>query len=230
MELETNRPKSFGAQAASLIGKTKKDSYLKNFITNRDIVSSLITFIVIPAEEMIQKFVVDNGTTMRPFWDVATYVLETLAMKLAGLDKDGLDLVFTTGQDWNIDNARGSGAPMKFRRAMERASPIVPDKPDLKLKTDMCETLGQVFQEYLTAHQKKKMTLLVLTDGIWEGSVRDKAVEKKIATFVEELVKRHGAMEDRRFSIEFIRFGDDANAISRLTGLDDGLEEEFRIP
>jgi hypothetical protein len=177
-----------------------------------------------------QKFVVDNGTSMLPFWKVATYVLETLAMKLAGLDDDGLDLVFTIGQDWNVVDAKGSKGLAKFRKAMENACPIVPDMPGLKEKTDMGETLGQVFDEYLKSHRNKRMTLLVLTDGIWEGSVKDKGVEKKIADFLGELRKHHKTMEDRRFSIEFIRFGDDANAISRLERLDNGLEQEFKIP
>jgi hypothetical protein len=167
---------------------------------------------------------------MRPFWEVATFVLETLAMKLAGLDDDGLDLVFTIGQNRNIYNAKGRNVPTKFRKAMEIASPTMPARPDQKEKTDIGETLGQVFDDYLKSYKKKRMTLLVLTDGIWEGSVKERGVEKKIANFVGELLKRHGAMEDRRFSIEFIRFGEDVKAISRLRRLDNELEQEFKIP
>jgi hypothetical protein len=50
-ELEKNRSKGFEAQLASIIGRNKKDSYLKKFIKNRDIVSLVINFIVIPAED-----------------------------------------------------------------------------------------------------------------------------------------------------------------------------------
>lgn len=110
VELERKRSGRFG--------RTKKDSYLKNFVTDRDMVRDCISrrFACILID-LQQKFIVDNGTTMRPFWKVATFVLETLTMKLAGLDDDGLDLVFTIGTDWNISNA-GKTAVAKFAKAM----------------------------------------------------------------------------------------------------------------
>lgn len=172
----------------------------------------------------------DNGSTMRRFWEEATFVLETLAMKLAGLDDDGLDLVFTIGQDWNVCNAKRQNALARFKRAMENATPIMVDNFNQAEKTNMNETLGQVFDDYLKSNQRKRMTLLVLTDGIWQGSVKEKGVEKKIAGFVQELLRRQQTMEDRRFSIQFIRFGDDANAIKRLDGLDNQLSKDYKIP
>ncbi|OCL07958.1 hypothetical protein AOQ84DRAFT_377203 [Glonium stellatum] len=212
LELEHKQAKGLEAQLAYIFGRTKKDQYLKKFIKKRDI-----------------KFVVDNGTTMLPFWEAASYVLETLVMKLAGLDDDGLDLLFTIGEDHNIDNAKGIYAPSRFKKAMEAARPAEPTSPGLRDKTDMAATLGEIFDEYLRNH-KKKMTLIILTDGIWEGSVRPKSVENKIASFLRQLLKSLGTMEDRRFSIEFISFGNDEKGMLRLHRLDDELEREFKIP
>ncbi|EXJ79744.1 serine/threonine protein kinase [Capronia epimyces CBS 606.96] len=204
-ELERNRPN----RIASFVGIPKKDLYLKKFIKNRDI-----------------KFIVDNGTTMLPFWGVATYVLETLTLKLAGLDEDGLDLVFTIGEEFNINNARRANSAARFQKAMQEMTPKDPGDADEEfLRTDMTAVLGRVFDEYLKTDRHKAMTLLILTDGLWLGSVKEDVVEKKIADFVKEL----NSMEPRRFSIEFIRFGDDRTAIKRLEALDNAMEDRYGI-
>ena len=166
---------------------------------------------------------------MLPFWSVASHVLETLAMKLAGLDEDGLDLLFTIGEEHNISNAKGSNTPSKFKKAIGKARPPKSTSREMRYKTDMAATFGGIFNEYLR-DPKKKMTLIVLTDGIWEGSVRSKSVENKIADFLKQLLKIRGTMEDRRFSIEFISFGNDEKGMLRLRRLDDEMEKEFKIP
>ncbi|KAF2811553.1 uncharacterized protein BDZ99DRAFT_518812 [Mytilinidion resinicola] len=204
-ELDKIWPTGMGAKLLSFAGltPTKKDSILKLYIKNRDI-----------------KFVVDNGTTMLPFWDVATFVIETLTMKLAGLDDDGLDLVCTLG-DISLENEKGLHAPSNFRNAMNRARP----SSDGDEKTDMRETLEDIFEDYLTsrkAAKDRKMTLIVLTDGIWKGSVPPESVGAKI----EEFVKQLHTLKDRAFSIQFIRFGDDEEAIERLRRLDDDLPKK----
>lgn len=94
----------------------------------------------------------------------------------------------------------------------------------------MTAVLGRVFDDYLKTGQKKCITLLILTDGLWLGSVREDVVEKKIAEFVKALnAHKTRAHEPRRFSIEFIRFGDDPNAVERLKRLDDSMEDMFGI-
>ncbi|KAF2490635.1 hypothetical protein BU16DRAFT_622209 [Lophium mytilinum] len=198
-------PTGMGAKLLSFAGltPTKKDAVLKDYMKNRNI-----------------KFVVDNATTMLPFWEVATFVAETLAMKLAGLDDDGLDLMCTLG-DVNLENEKGLQAPINIRHAMDRARP----SSDGNAKTDMRETLEDIFEDFLGNRKlakDRKMTLIVLTDGIWKGPVPLESVEAKI----EEFVKQLNTLKDRAFSIQFIRFGDDAEAIERLRRLDDDLSKK----
>jgi hypothetical protein len=164
---------------------------------------------------------------MAPWWSITTFVLETLAMKLAGLDDDGLDLVFTIGKDSNVSNAKGTKAPEKFKKAMDSARPVEHIKPDERAKTDMGSTLSKIFNDYTSRSQRKGMTLIVLTDGIWENSVKEKGIEEIIAKFFQKLKSK--TMEVRKFSIEFIRLGDNPHAISRLKRLDDDLAEEYDI-
>jgi hypothetical protein len=224
-ELDKVWPKGMTATLLSFTGlsATKKDAGLKKYIRNRDIVSSPIPSISLRSYSA-QKFVVDNGTTMLPFWNVATYVLETLAMKLAGLDDDGLDLSFTLG-DTTLENEKGLQAPVNFKSAMVNAKP---SSGGVEEKTDMRETLSEIFEEYLenkNAGKARQMTLIVLTDGIWKGSVSPEGVEEKIAEFLGNF----GTLKDRAFSIQFVRFGDHADAIERLRRLDDEMPKKFGI-
>ncbi|KAL2405854.1 hypothetical protein ABEF95_000368 [Exophiala dermatitidis] len=205
--LDATRPTRLG----SILGKRKVDEHLKKFITDRDMI-----------------FIVDNGTSMWQFWDVATYVVETLAMKLAGLDDDGLDLVFTIGDEFNIKNARGKSTPTNFGAAMRKAAPRAPGSiVEGDLCTDMAAVLARMFDAYLKSNQRKRMTLLILTDGLWAGSVKAGMVERKIVEFVKN--PKLGSLEPRRFSIEFIQFGDDGPAGERLKELDNTMEHRFGI-
>lgn len=158
-------------------------------------------------------FLVDNSSSMRPHWQAVGYVLETLAMKLAGIDEDGLDLDFTLGPI-NVRNAAGFTAPRKFMDAMARANPNNPDRGTIE--TDMGARLGPIFDKY---NPKKRMTLIVLTDGVW---AKQEGVEEMIAGFIKKLSAREHA-ELRRFSIGFVRFGTDEVARERLQWLDDDL-------
>lgn len=166
-------------------------------------------------------FLVDNGSSMSPHWEAAKFVLETLAMKLAGIDKDGLDLYFTFGAI-NVQNAAGLTAPKKFVDSMDLASPNHPDRGDQPFETDMSANLGPIFDKYNPA---KRMTLIVLTDGVW---AKRGGVEKMIAGFIKNLSAKRQA-ELRRFSIEFVRFGTDDAAKARLKWLDDKLHTEYDV-
>lgn len=162
---------------------------------------------------------------MYPSWFVATYVLVTLAWKLSGLDDDGLDVVFTIGTESNIKDAKGTNVPERFAAAMKATC------PDQGSKTDMKHTLGQAFDEYIRTPPKKRkrMTLIVLTDGIWEDSVKENGVEMKIADFLSTLRTVDPGFEDRRFSIQFIRFGDDPGARARLEALDNTFWRDYGV-
>ncbi len=158
-------------------------------------------------------------------WYVATFVLVTLAWKLSGLDDDGLDVVFTVGTESNIKDAKGGHVLERFENAMKAAC------PEQGSKTDMKHTLGQAFDEYIQTPQKKRkrMTLIVLTDGIWEDSVKENGVEMKIAEFLSRQRTVDPGFEDRRFSIQFIRFGDHPRARARLEALDNTFWRDYHV-
>lgn len=161
---------------------------------------------------------------MKDFWYEANYLLETLVMKASGQDENGMDLIFTSGPI-KVENRNGKS---DFLKAMknERAQP----KPGIR--TDMRKPLGNILSKYLEElkpHSKEKfknLTLIVLTDGVWEG-MRDKdEVNQKIVSFVQGLRDAIGDLKDRPVSIEFIQFGNDADASYRLQRLDNDMKWE----
>jgi hypothetical protein len=162
---------------------------------------------------------------MEPYRWIATFVLETLVMKVAGLDDDGLDLVFTIGEDdLNASNVYPLNAPSIFKAKMDKAW----ERPHSdRYKTDMKQTLSKLFERYYR-DSRKCMTLIVLTDGVWPGTIPEDGVETSFVDFIQELRKSTGySAQSRRFTIQFVRFGDNQDAIEKLTRLDNDLKRVY---
>ncbi|CAG9997041.1 unnamed protein product [Clonostachys byssicola] len=185
------------------INKIPKDNFLQSFIMDRDII-----------------FVVDNDPTMTPHWSDAKRTLLTLAMKIGPLDKDGLDLRYSCGNHGFLSNIKGYDIKSKFSASMDEVERRIHEG----IRTDMCAALSKVFDEYIDGDGKKRQTLIILTNGKWEGSSNKRDVEDLIIKFIKRLEKIKDRMEDRWFSIQFVSFGDDENALKRLAFLDDELE------
>ncbi|KAI8290831.1 hypothetical protein K4K60_004348 [Colletotrichum sp. SAR11_57] len=181
-----------------------QDSYLAQFISNRDII-----------------FLVDNASSMDDHWDNVNATLLTLAMKIGMLDKDGLDLMFTIGDPCkhNVSSAKEWKIPEKFGKSMTNAKRDMARYPNNS--TDMALALSRVFDNYID--YSKKQTLIVMTDGLWEGSTEEYDVDNTISNFIVKLKTKLDKAERRWFSIQFVSFGDDEKALKRLKRLDDEL-------
>ena len=156
---------------------------------------------------------------MKEHWTIARYTAETLVRKVASLDDDGLDYVFTTGRNHAFWNVKGESAGPTIRDAMN-ATP-----PDLD-PTNMEYTLSIVFDKYINAGERKQTTLLIFTDGVWAGTKDRTAVEQLIQRFSKTAKDR---FQKRWFSIEFISFGQDANALGHLQYLDDHFCRDYEV-
>jgi hypothetical protein len=183
---------------------------------------------------------VDNAETMKEYWDETQFLLETLVMKCKGIDKDGMDLLFTAGHVIveNSDNVT------RFSEAMENENAM----PIRDRRTNMSWVLDNIFTDYLNEldnlkepkgkkkqgifrlktkeKRVKDVTLLVLTDGIWAGNTMRDEVDNTIIRFVKQLQARTGSVNPRGFSISFIQLGEDHNATVHLQHLDDDLKFE----
>lgn len=160
---------------------------------------------------------------MKPYWPAMRVALEILATMTGSHDKDGLDLEFTIGKNHNTSSASVRKLLHKFDKAQEEA--LRPRDPS-KSGTDMATILDQIFSKYLL-NTTKPMTLIVLTDGLWEGTISDVDVETSVVEFLGNAAIKKQSSNIRWFSIEFVSFGQ--AGLKKLEALDDDLEAKYGI-
>ena len=146
-------------------------------------------------------------------------------MKAAGQDENGMDLSFTIGRLELKNKKTGSD----FWRAMENSAV----QPKDNMHTDMQKSLDRILSAQLEEIKRnwfkgspKKLTIIVLTDGVWAGMKNKRDVDKTIVKFGKDVQNFLGNSEPRSVSIEFIQFGYNVDATHRLRRLDDELKFE----
>jgi hypothetical protein len=148
-------------------------------------------------------------------WPIVTFVAETLVKSAAGLDKDGIDVIFTVdGGKLNIPEIRGESGRQSLRRALRESWPESAKSVDTMV--DMAQVLTDIYKIWKIKGQKST-TLLVLTDGDWSKTDL-LALHQIILDFAKLEPQRTGP---RHFSIQLIRFGEEHK--DKLTMLDDSL-------
>ncbi len=165
---------------------------------------------------------------MKPYWREADELLGVLMDTAYRIDDDGIDFSDTNGQVQIF----GTNDKTRIQKAMKDA------EPQGSMRTDMRVALGSLFAEYHRklyelhrSHQPlRKMTVIVLTDGLWEGTLEKEDVEKNIVDFVQKVFDIFGTLEERPVTIQFIQFGQNSEATSRLRFLDEGLKPTYGIP
>jgi hypothetical protein len=163
-----------------------------------------------------QVFVIDNSATMSVHWPIVVFVAETLVMKAAGLDKDGVDLIFTVdGSKRNKSGLKADAGRKAFRTALNHAEPENTNRKDCQ--TDMHKTLHDIHQDW-KANKKPPTTLLILTDGKWDNTM-ESLVDNIILDIAGSLSQEKAGL--RTFGIQFIRFGEEC--IDKLERLDNSL-------
>ena len=166
----------------------------------------------------------DNGASVKPHWSSMKGLLLLLVDKARYVDEDGMDLKFTTSSTKFV----ASNKPAAFNKEIEKPQ----HHPPTQTQTNMSTVLGKILQEYLNMFKIKgdktrKKTIIILTDGKWAAMPDKFAVDRKIVEFSKQLkdLRPNSLEEDeRRLSIQFVRFGDDHEAVRRLRRLDDRLK------
>jgi hypothetical protein len=154
---------------------------------------------------------------MAEHWDAATYLLETLVLKAHGQDPDGPDLAFFNDSA-KVERGRQAS---DFRKKMESVRP--------RQHTNITTALKPIFQHYLgivkrsyTKSLVRSLTIIILTDGLWQGVDDHDEINTEIEMFYKNLEKEMGYdLRHRQVSIQFIQLGDDDEARERLRRLDD---------
>lgn len=161
---------------------------------------------------------------MSEHWPIVVFVAETLVKKAAGLDKDGVDLKFTiAGSVHNRSGLKQDAGRKAFRAALNAAAPDFSNNNNVQ--TDMFSVLDEIFKQW-ERYGRRPTTLLVLTDGVWANTLAN-LVDNRILNIAEQLSdtgsQSFNITGPRKFSIQFIRFGDDGKCIDKLSRLDNEL-------
>ena len=160
---------------------------------------------------------------MSKHWPIVAFVAETLAKKVAGLDKSGIDIRFTVDGDIHRERGlKGDSGRRELKRALKAAWPEY--KPNAHATSDMAKTFTDVFHEWRHIGQPAT-TLLVLTDGVWS-----KTDLNTLNTTILDIAQRDQRNAGKRyFSIQFIRFGDAVAERARLQWLEDHLCADHKL-
>ncbi|KAF6804009.1 Dual specificity protein kinase TTK [Colletotrichum musicola] len=224
---------------------TKKQTTVRGIASEDDHLEELDKRLQDEFKDRDMVFLVDNGMTMSTWWTQATDLLEVLVWRALGYDDDGMELYFTnpdTNPKASIKESRKQSVKM-FTKAMELAEPD--EKGSLPCPTTILPELERIINTYTRAKtsrskiQPRKMTIIVLTDGIWPGMHNEHTLDFYLRSAFHNLRDLHGDLtyiapgqnhgrqdisEIKPVTIQFVQFGDDSKATERLRRLDDDMK------
>ena len=185
---------------------------------------------------------------MYKHWQLVLIVAKVLVWRALRYDNDGMEMYFTRADTQPVLPTPNQGLDV-FLQAMEKAKPKHSDAGGAQ--TNMYPVLDRIMNDFTMQGEKnnaRKKTILVLTDGRWEAMSPDDQIDKAIQTrfgplvdkYMKEVqkdlapnctrqdcryeaIKRLERKNCRPLTIQFIRFGHDRKAISRLNRLDNDL-------
>lgn len=162
---------------------------------------------------------------MDDHWFEATRIIELLVRKAKGVDKNGMDLRFTTG----TTTLNNKDSASKFVDSMKAARPKTDSKQ--RAHTDLRSSLGHILNNYMTRLKNgrgevKDAVVIILTDGVWAGMEDTNLLAEQVKSFSNKLKNLQYDIKHRPFSIQFIQFGNQQSATARPRYLDDYLEKE----
>lgn len=178
---------------------------------------------------------------MSRFWAHASYLLKVLAWRSLGYDEDGMELKFTSGSKKNNLEPKRNQEVSDFEKKMNAAKP----NPNGEyVMTDMKANLALILEQHIKDNVNnqwtkgtRRLTILVLTDGLWEAMRNEEEVDNYLVEFiVNKIPDSHWELDKststhlgqksapRPISIQFIRFGHHPKAIARLDRLDNELK------
>ena len=177
---------------------------------------------------VIQVFLIDDSESMKEHWDSVVDLFRVLAWLVKKYDDDGLDMHFTVSEVKAKNKSFKDTTPaVKILREM-REKLISPSNIDLRLGTILEDYLDEVKEpkskgswSRFKPKKVKPLSLYVFTDGEWAGSDGVAPLEAMI-----ERYKNLRTPKKTQIGIQFIRFGNGSDGVSRLGYLDSGLRRK----
>ena len=197
------------------------DTQSLQILDDRDHVSFCVGYMTTQADHR-QAFLVDTAGSMSNHRRQVKVVIELLSYILKDSDPDGLDLYFTD----SLQKLKPR-TPATMLRELDRR----PSGGSTDMRYYFSSVIDRYQRElgkthYISHLVKKsqpkkgprKLSLYVLTDGIWQPKCDLAGTVRTLVSHLEDHKLTH-----QQIGIQFIRFGDNAEAIDRLERLDAGL-------
>ncbi|SPJ79936.1 uncharacterized protein FTOL_08327 [Fusarium torulosum] len=159
---------------------------------------------------------IDDSESMRIMFREVLKVVEVLVWLVKDIDSLGVDVRFL------------SNPTKKHTRTFPRPSTdklMAPvrqwfNKSDAEKYCNMKYLLNKIFADDKIVNPKHPTSVLVLTDGVWEGGpIQDSGVEKSISQVIRQMDEK--GVRDTDFTFQFVRFGNNPDGLARLKYLDD---------
>lgn len=194
----------------------------------------------------MQVFLFDNGSTMGEHWPRARELVAVIVALLHGQDDNGMEIYFTSStkkfgpftepkQFTDIINRMRPRATEAGRGEVDDEGSEKKDQGSMQHET--ADDIRDVLQHILSLVGKKdydrKLTLIILTDGVWKGVGDKKSVAKQIANWLERWEDRKALKKlllVRGLSLQFVQFGNDPDATEQFEYMDDHLAKEHGVP
>ena len=147
-------------------------------------------------------------------------VVETLAWLVRDIDISCPEIRFTSKPAKRYPPAMLH--PLYNVLSMDKIISPVRDwlNKDRNEECNMRHALNQIFTDTSLIDAKKPTSVLVLTNGVWEGGADDhKSVEECITNVLKRMDNK--GVSDTGFTFQFVSFGDDPDGLFRMTYLDD---------
>ena len=169
----------------------------------------------------VEVFLIDNASSMKPYWWNARELLGLLFYLVKRADPDGVDLHFTS--------------PAKHYKRIKKTADVLEifdqHKPRSQSHCDMSFHLSSIVNEYqrkltkihgsrsifdkIRSQETRPLSLYIFTDAIWQPRCDVAPVVKSLVNTINQqnLLKQQAG-------IQFIRFGDSKEGMKRLQDLD----------
>lgn len=165
---------------------------------------------------------------MAKHWPRVRELVATLVTLLHGQDDNGMEMYFTSSETKHGPITE----PFQFVDIINQMKPKVEISQDrasiseAKRADDIRKALAQILSLVGQTTYKRKLTLIILTDGIWKGISNRRTVADRIVTSFQEwqdedILKE--MLEIRGLSIQFVQFGDDKAAEMEFEYMDNHL-------
>lgn len=206
-------------------------SMAEHWIYARELVSVLVAFLYGQDDDGIDLYFTDSSQLVGTFHEPKQFVEEMTKHR----PNDGSQPKFSDTQSPTI-NRQSDFVPLQpIPRAGTASTSSSSD-----LSANIYEVLKEILRDWSNRFlkkedkkEKKKLTLIVLTDGIWAGVLRKSIVAREITNAVENAQSRGSLRKQlgqRGLSIQFVRFGNDPDAVAELDYMDNDLAGEDGEP